>query len=134
MKEEYKATHYESDLTDSQWEKIEEYFPSGNKSRYHKRSLVEALLYIVKTGCQWRMLPHDYPPYNTVWSFYRHAKQNGTWEKICRGLVKETGIQNGRNPEPSYALIDSQSVKTTYNSEKRGYNGGKKRKEGKDIS
>ena len=51
MKEEYKATHYESDLIDSQWEKIEKYFPVGNKSRYHKRSLVEAVLYIVKTGC-----------------------------------------------------------------------------------
>lgn len=74
------------------------------------------------------MLPHDYPPYNTVWSFYRRAKQNGTWEKICRELVKETRIQNGRNPKPSYALIDSQSVKTTYNSENRGYDGGKKRK------
>ena len=55
MKKEYQATNYESDLTDKQWEAIKEYFPSGNKSKYHKRSLVEAVLYIVKTGCQWRM-------------------------------------------------------------------------------
>ena len=59
MKKEYQATNYESDLTDKQWEAIKEFFPSGNKSKYHKRSLVEAVLYIVKTGCQWRMLPHD---------------------------------------------------------------------------
>ena len=70
MKKEYEATNYESDLTDEQWEAIKEFFPSGNKSKYHKRSLVEAVLYIVKTGCQWRMLPHDYPPHDTVWSFY----------------------------------------------------------------
>ena len=62
MKKEYQATNYESDLTDKQWETIKEFFPYGNKSKYHKRSLVEAVLYIVKTGCQWRMLPHDYPP------------------------------------------------------------------------
>ena len=55
MKKEYQATNYESDLTDKQWEAIKEFFPSGNKSKYHKRSLVEAVLYIVKTGCQWRM-------------------------------------------------------------------------------
>mgnify|MGYP004727678805 CR=1 FL=1 len=74
MKKEYQATNYESDLTDKQWEAIKEFFPSGNKSKYHKRSFVEAVLYIVKTGCQWRMLPHDYPPHDTtVWSFYRRA-------------------------------------------------------------
>ena len=66
MKKEYQATNYESDLTDKQWEAIKEFFPSGNKSKYHKRSLVEEVLYIVKTGCQWRMLPHDYPPHDTV--------------------------------------------------------------------
>ena len=56
MKKEYEATNYESDLTDEQWEEIKEFFPSGNKSKYHKRSLVEAVLYIVKTGCQWIFL------------------------------------------------------------------------------
>lgn len=66
MEKEYKATNYASDLTDRQWEEIKEFFPSGNKSKYNKRSLVEAVLYILKTGCQWRMLPHDYPPHNTV--------------------------------------------------------------------
>ena len=113
MKKEYQATNYESDLTDKQWEAIKEFFPSGNKSKYHKRSLVEAVLYIVKTGCQWRMLPHDYPPHDTVWSFYRRARENGVWDKMMKHLVKITRKQAGRNEEPSYALIDSQSIKTT---------------------
>ena len=129
MKKEYQATNYESDLTDKQWEAIKEFFPSGNKSKYHKRSLVEAVLYIVKTGCQWRMLPHDYPPHDTVWSFYRRARENGVWDKMMKLLVKITRKQAGRNEEPSYALIDSQSVKTTCYGENHGYDGGKKRRE-----
>ena len=95
MKKEYQATNYESDLTDKQWEAIKEFFPSGNKSKYHKRSLVEAVLYIVKTGCQWRMLPHDYPPHDTVWSFYRRARENGVWDKMMKHLVKITRKQAG---------------------------------------
>ena len=129
MKKEYQATNYESDLTDKQWEAIKEFFPSGNKSKYHKRSLVEAVLYIVKTGCQWRMLPHDYPPHDTVWSFYRRARENGVWDKMMKHLVEVTRKQAGRNEEPSYALIDSQSVKTTCYGENHGYDRGKKRKE-----
>ena len=88
MKKEYKATNFESDLTDEQWEETEEIFSSGNKSEHHKRSMVEAVLYIVKTGCQWRMLPHDYPPYTAVWSFYRRAKNDGTWDKVMKHLNK----------------------------------------------
>ena len=95
MKKEYEATNYESDLTDKQWEAIKEFFPSGNKSKYHKRSLVEAVLYIVKTGCQWRILPHDYPPHDTVWSFYRRARENGVWDKMMKHLVKITRKQEG---------------------------------------
>ena len=80
MKKEYKRTNYPSDLTDKQWEKIAPFFPSGNKSKYHKRNLVEAVMYVVKTGSQWRALPHDYPPYSTVYNFYSRTKQKGVWE------------------------------------------------------
>lgn len=68
-------------------------------------------MYVVKTGCQWIALSHDYPPYSTVYNFYSRAKQKGVWEKVMQFLVKETQIQAGRNAEPGYTLIDSQSVK-----------------------
>ena len=130
---EYKPTNYPSDLTASQWEVIKDFFPVGNKSYYHKRSLVEAVLYLVDNGCKWRALPHDYPPHDTVWSFYRRAKNTGLWDRIMKHLVQITRINAGRNENPSYALIDSQSAKTVYASDERGFDGGKKRKDESDI-
>ena len=118
---EYKPTNYPSDLTDSQWEVIKDFFPAGNKSSYHKRSLVEAVLYLVDNGCKWRALPHDYPNWSTVKSFYYRAVASGLWEKIMQFLVNKTRINASRNENPSYALIDSQSAKTVYNSDERGF-------------
>ena len=123
---EYKPTNYPSDLREGQWEKISEYFPMGNKGGIHKRSLVEAVLYLVDNGCKWRALPHDYPKWSAVKSFYYRAVENGTWDKVLQFLVKETRKKAGRNENPSYGLIDSQSVKTIYASDERGINGGKK--------
>ena len=125
---EFIRTDYPSDLTDKEWEIIESFFPPGNKSEYHKRSLVNAVFYIDKTGCQWRYLPKDYPPYSTVWSFYRRARDSGLWEKIMDALVKMTREQAGRKETPSYGIIDSQSTKTVAASEERGIDGGKKGK------
>ena len=125
---EYKATNYPSNLTDAQWERIEIFFPMGNKGEIHKRSLVEAVLYLVKTGCQWRFLPHDLPKWSAVKSFYYRAVESGVWEKAMQSLVKETRQNAGRNETPSYAIIDSQSVKTVYASDERGIDGGKKSK------
>jgi len=88
---EYKPTGYPSDLTETQWEKISGFFPSGNKSEVHKRSLVEAVLYLVDNGCKWRALPHDYPKWSAVKSFYYRAVENGLWERIMDSLVKKTG-------------------------------------------
>ena len=122
----YKPTNYPSDLTDAQWEEIAPFFPVGNKSAIHKRSLVEAVLYLVKTGCQWRLLPHDYPNWNAVRSFYYRAVNKGIWEKVMQHLVIKTRIKAGRSETPSYAIIDSQSVKTVYASDERGIDGGKK--------
>jgi len=125
---EFKATTYPSDLTDKEWEIIEKFFLIGNKSEYHKRTLVNAVFYIEKTGCQWRQLPHDYPPYSTVWSFYRRARESGLWEEINDALVKKVREKAGRRASPSYGIIDSQSSKTVAASEERGIDGGKKGK------
>ena len=74
---EFIATSYPSDLTDKEWMLIEKYFSIGNKSKWHKRSLVNAVLYIKDNGCKWRALPHDYPPHDTVWAFFRRARDSG---------------------------------------------------------
>lgn len=122
---------YPSDLTDNQWEMIKDNFDCGNygKSRkYPVRTLVNAVFYVIKTGCQWRFLPKEYPNWKTVYSFYKRAKDKERWEKLMRDLVGKSRIAQGRNPNPSYSLIDSQSVKTTSACEKRGIDGGKKDK------
>ena len=125
---------YTSDLTDSQWEIIKPMLKeAGYRSMDEKREQVNAVLYLVKTGCQWRNLPKDFPNWKTVYSFYRRACYNGTWDKIQRELVKKTRKAKGKNESPTYALIDSQSVKTAYGNEKRGYDGGKKRKDESDT-
>ncbi len=120
---------YPSDLKDAQWEIIKEHFKFGNygnRGTHEKRSLVNAVFYLTKTGCQWRQLPKDFPPWSTVHSFYHRMKKKGIWEKMMADLVKKSRIQAGRNPDPTYALIDSQSVKTTNKAEARGIDGGKK--------
>lgn len=122
---------YPSNLTEAQWSLIKEHFDTGNygKSRKHsQRDLVNGVLYIIKTGCQWRFLPKDFPPYSTVHSFYWRAKKKGIWEKMMRDLVEKSRVHMGRSPHPSYSLIDSQSVKTTGKAIEKGIDGGKKNK------
>ena len=120
---------YSTDLTDSQWILIEPIFKS-NKGQHlvehSKRDLINAVLYLVKTGCQWRLLPNDFPPHDTVWSFYRRAVKSGKWEKAMDVMVKKVRIDDGRKPTPTYGLIGSQSAKTTAASNDRGFDGGKK--------
>lgn len=120
---------YPSDLTANQWDLIKEHFNTGNygKSRKHSQEhLVNAVFYVTKTGCQWRFLPKEYPPWKTVYSFYKRAKDKGIWEKVMGDLVKKSRIKMGRKAEPSYSLIDSQSAKTTDKAQERGIDGGKK--------
>jgi len=117
---------YPSDLTDAQWEAIKANFRGMRNRKWDKRELVNAVLYYEKTGCQWRLLPHDFPPYATVWSFYRRAKQTGLWERILCGMVEKTRVQAGRDAAPTYGIVDSQSAKTTSAAEERGIDGGKK--------
>ena len=120
---------YPSDLHDKQWELIKDHFSTGNygKSRKHtRRNLINAVFYVMKTGCQWRFLPKEYPPWKTVYSFYKRAKDKGIWEIMMRDIVQKSRVKMGRNPDPSYSLIDSQSVKTTGCAQERGIDGGKK--------
>lgn len=122
---------YPSDLTEKQWELIKQHFDKGNygKGRIHSQQrLVNGVLYVIKTGCQWHFLPRDFPPYKTVYSFYKRAKDKGIWERMMRDLVEKSRIHMGRNAQPSYSLIDSQSVKTTGAADDRGIDGGKKNK------
>jgi transposase len=122
---------YPSDLTDEQWDLIKDHFSTGNygKSRkYNQRELVNGVFYIIKTGCQWRFLPKDFPPYSTVHSFYWRAKKKRIWERMMSDLVERSRLRMGRNPIPSYSLIDSQSIKTTSAAKERGIDGGKKDK------
>jgi putative transposase len=122
---------YNTDLTDKQWNMIEPIF-SSNKGQHFiihsKRDLINAVLYLVKTSCQWRLLPNDFPPHDTVWSFYRRAVKSGKWEKAMDILVKKVREDDDRKPTPTYGLIDSQSAKTTSASYNRGFDGGKKNK------
>ena len=120
---------YASDLSDSQCAVIEVLFPrAGNRSKWEKRELVNAVLYFVDNGCKWRNLPHDFPPYTTVANFYYTAIRSGLWEKIRAALVERVRTHAGRNAGPSYAIIDSQSVKTTSAAEERGIDGGKNKR------
>ena len=117
---------YETDLTDEQWEVIKPLFVNMRKRKWEKRELVNAVLYLVKTGCQWRNLPHDFPPVFTVHSFYRRARLNGLWDRILAHLVKLTRQKVGLSEEPTQALIDSQSVKTTGAVEQKSFDMEKK--------
>jgi transposase len=117
---------YPSDLTDTQWEIIKPHFAGMRNRKWDKRELMNAVLYLEKTGCQWRLLPHDFPPFPTVWSFYRRAKISGLWERILRDLVEKTRVNAGRAVSPTYGIIDSQSAKTVSAADERGVDGGKK--------
>ena len=121
---------YPSDLKDKEWDRIRHFFEFrngyGNRAVHSRRSLVNGILYVVKTGCQWRMLPKDFPPWKTVYGYFRRLSLLGVWEQVLKELVKTRRIQSGRNEHPSLLIIDSQSVKTTGKGEQRGFDGGKK--------
>ena len=117
---------YSTDLTDSQWEAIAPFFQGMRNRQWPKRELMNAILYKIGNGCKWRNLPHDFPPWQTVYSFFRRAKLSGLWDDILQFLDEITRQIENRASAPSYAIIDSQSVKTVSASEDRGIDGGKK--------
>ena len=134
MAEEQKRKAYDTDLTDEEWEEIKPLYQGTREYKWSKRELTNAVLYLVDSGCKWRQLPHDFPPYSTVHSFYRRARLSGLWDRILKHSVSVSRKNAGRSEDPTYALIDSQSVKTVGAGEEHGFDGGKKQKEESGIS
>ena len=116
---------YPTDLTDSQWAKIENLF-DNRKRRHPLRAIINALFYITKSGIQWRMLPKEYPRWQLVYCYFRKWTAEGLIEEMHGSLHAMCRKQAGREESPSLGLIDSQSVKTSSITQKKGYDGGKK--------
>jgi transposase len=110
-------TRYPSDLTDAEWTVLEPLIPApqpgGRPARHARREIVDAILYVLRTGCQWRALPHDLPPWGTVWWYFRQWREAGVWEQVNAALRAQARLRVGRQPTPSAAILDSQSAKTT---------------------
>ena len=121
---------YPSDLTDPEWALLEPLIPrshpAGRRQIYSLRRIVDAIFYLLRTGAQWRMLPHDYPPRCAVFYHYAQWRRDGTWEHATQVLRESDRGAIGRSPQPTAAIIDSQSTRTSEMGGPRGYDGGKK--------
>lgn len=118
---------YQSDLTDNQWQVIKEIVDDERKRRHKMRDIVNAILYVTKSGCQWRMLPKDFAPWQTVYYYFRQWKHNGLLEELHDFLVEKVRLKKGKQAIPTVGIIDSQSIKSTNVCQgSLGYDGGKK--------
>src|SRR3990172_11545212 len=113
-----KRQSYPSDLTDEQWRKIESVLPAakggrtGRPRKYDLREIWNAIFYQLRTGCAWRYLPHDFPPHADVWEHFCRWRDSGLIDQVHDALREQARVIEGRDPTPSVAIIDSQSVKT----------------------
>ncbi len=108
---------YPTDLSDREWALIQHLVPAakpgGRPEKYPKREILDAIFYILRGGCAWRLLPHDFPPWQMVYQYFWRWRQDGTWQRmhdLLRGDVRRAA---GKQRQPSAAILDSQSVKTT---------------------
>jgi putative transposase len=108
---------YPSDVTNAEWKILEPLIPpakgGGRPRTTDMREVLNAIFYVDRTGCQWRALPHDFPPWSTVWTYFRIWRNDGTWQRMHTALREQVRKSMGRESTPSAAIIDSQSVKTS---------------------
>lgn len=125
----YDQRHYDSDLTDAQWQLIKGFLPAplegGRPRSTHLRRVCDGIFYLNKTGCQWRYLPADFPPWQTVYGYYACWKREGNWEQMNAKLSREVRILEEKREYPTAAVVDSQSVKSFNKGQERGFDGGK---------
>ena len=121
---------YATDLSAQEWEIIQPYFPRakkrGRKRVHAMKDIVNGIMYAVKAGCAWNLLPNDLPPKSTVYGYFRQWRNSGLWEDINNNLRPKLPEQAGRKGDPTAAIVDSQSVKSADQAGAKGYDGGKK--------